>query len=54
MDSLEIGDLGITFFDVAWDLSYFAIEMEESQSLGSMIIFTGSVDASWAVTSKET
>ena len=53
MDSLEVGDLGTTFFNVAWDLTYFAIEMEESQSLGSMITFTGSVDASWAVTSKE-
>lgn len=36
MDSLEVGDLGTTFFDVAWDLTYFAIELEESQSLGSM------------------
>ena len=53
MDSLEVGDLGTTFFDVAWDLTYFAIELEESQSLGSMVTFTGSVDASWAVTSRE-
>ena len=53
MDSLDVRDLGTTFFDVAWDLTYFATEIEESQSLGSTITFTGSVDASWAVTSRE-
>ncbi len=53
MDSLEIGDLGTTFFDVTWDLEYFMAEMDESQSLGSMITFTGSVDASWAATSRQ-
>lgn len=53
MDMLDIGDLGETFFDVIWDLTFFRDEMDESQSLGSMITFTGSVDAAWAATSRE-
>lgn len=53
MDSLEFVDLGETFFDVAWDHTYFQDEMDKSQRLGSMITFTGSVDAAWAATSKE-
>ena len=53
MDDLEVGHLGTTFFDIAWDLEYFMIEVDESQSLGSMITFTGSVDASWAATSRQ-
>ena len=53
MDSLEVGDLGTAFFDVTWDLEYFMAEMDDSHSLGSMITFTGSVDASWAATSRQ-
>lgn len=53
MDTLDIGDLGETFFDVIWDPTFFRDEMDGSQSLGSMITFTGSVDAAWAGTSRE-
>lgn len=45
MDTLGIGDLGETFVDSEWDYTYFVAEMAESQSLGSVIIFTGSIDA---------
>ncbi len=53
MDTLDIRGLGETFFNFDWDLMYIWEEMDESQSLGSMLTFTGSVDASWAVTSRE-
>ena len=53
MEILDIGDLGETFFDIAWDLTYFVIEMQKSQSLGFMITFNGSIDNSWAGTSRE-
>lgn len=46
MATLDIGDLGETFFDIVWDYTYFVAEMARSQSLGSVIIFTGSIDAS--------
>ena len=53
MDTLDIRGLGETFFNFDWDLMYFWDEMDGSQSPGSMLTFTGSVDASWAATSRE-
>ncbi|KAM0798061.1 hypothetical protein BDR22DRAFT_823619 [Usnea florida] len=53
MNPLEFGRSGTIFFDIGWDYDYFMVEVDESQSLGSMITFTGSVNASWAATSRQ-
>ena len=50
MEALQDGDAIIR---MTWDPTRFAAEMDDSQSLGSMITFTGSVDAAWATTSRE-
>lgn len=54
MVSLESRDICEAYFDVVWDLpQYMNREMDEGQSLASMITFTGSVDAAWATTCGE-
>ena len=53
LETLDVDRVGEAVFYTTWDPRSFAEEMDESQSLGSMITFTGTVDLAWATSSKE-
>ncbi|KAL8791977.1 MAG: hypothetical protein Q9195_005466 [Heterodermia aff. obscurata] len=53
IEALQDEDTGDAIIRMTWDPTKFTTEMDDSQSLGSMITFTGSVNAAWATTSRE-
>lgn len=53
LDTLEADGVGEAIFYTTWDPKLYAQEMDESQSLGSMLTFNGTVDAAWATSSRE-
>lgn len=52
LETLDLGDVDEAIFYTNWNLADWAEEMDASQSLGSMITFSGSVDVAWATTSR--
>ena len=53
MENLKIDDVGEARLYTSWVPSNYAKKIGDSQSLGSMLTFTGSAQTAWATTTSE-